>query len=526
MKITQTFFTQTKDIKDLDGGWLSPKYHLMSWALSSNLLKKYHPNLELVTDKIGKQILVDELKLPYNKVQVALDGLDFSDYPKLWLLKKLYSHTLHNEPFLYVDSDVFIFKKFENSLLNSDLIAQNEPTKSVRIYYECMIGMLDKFEYLPDFLTKEHFEHGTDTGCCTGITGGQNYNFFKSLYPKVLDFLDRNKQHLRTIQPARILNVTVEEFFFYQFARHKKQKLGLLFDQKIPSHFPGFNDFHVCPDRRSFLHLIGGNKKVFRYCDQLSKRLENDFPETYHRVLDFLDKNNIGEVKNRKPSFFRVKKELGESFVNYNENEIEPYVQDQIIPDSKKTSMLTLFQYEKEIAKLYDRFDNLKSNSESSVFKSQLGKFDEIFSEKGSLDDWEVELGILAKRVKFKIDRKFVERNDLNIFITLKELQEMYVHQEYESVLLYYYSVGDYVGEYILLSEEIIFDWLDQFGKIKLSTLFQMIDKYCQDTYKFYMKKILIENVRFFIYQNIISLKNIKNQEDNIITPAYNTSLV
>jgi len=64
MKIVQTFWTghsETYDNPfDLKGGWLSGEYHWMSWALSCLQLKKFYKEIELVTDKKGKQILIDE----------------------------------------------------------------------------------------------------------------------------------------------------------------------------------------------------------------------------------------------------------------------------------------------------------------------------------------------------------------------------------------------------------------------------------------------------------------------------------
>ncbi len=38
------------------GGWVDKKYSFMSWALSCLSIKKHYPEIELVTDALGKRI--------------------------------------------------------------------------------------------------------------------------------------------------------------------------------------------------------------------------------------------------------------------------------------------------------------------------------------------------------------------------------------------------------------------------------------------------------------------------------------
>ena len=88
----------------------------MSWALSCLQLNKFYNNVELITDSRGKELLIDKLKLPYKNVRIELDNLNFDCSPQLWVTNKIYSYTLHNEPFLNVDGDVYIFQPFPDDL--------------------------------------------------------------------------------------------------------------------------------------------------------------------------------------------------------------------------------------------------------------------------------------------------------------------------------------------------------------------------------------------------------------------------
>ena len=64
MKIIQTCWFDDKD--KFDGGWLSTQYHLMSWCLSAVTYKKFYPEVVLNTNVLGKEILLDQLGLPYS----------------------------------------------------------------------------------------------------------------------------------------------------------------------------------------------------------------------------------------------------------------------------------------------------------------------------------------------------------------------------------------------------------------------------------------------------------------------------
>ena len=121
MKIVQSFWSGNNWSLDKNYGWYSSKYHWLGWVLSVNQLRKFYDEVELVTDRIGYEILINKLKLPYSKVHVILD--DLNQYNEnLWALAKIKSYSFMNEPFLHVDGDVFIWEKFDEELLKQDII--------------------------------------------------------------------------------------------------------------------------------------------------------------------------------------------------------------------------------------------------------------------------------------------------------------------------------------------------------------------------------------------------------------------
>lgn len=83
MKIIQSFWTGKNNDLEHSYGWLSNKYHYMSWILSCNQLRKYYDEVELFTDSLGYTILIEKLKLPYTNVHVVLDELN-NYHNNLW----------------------------------------------------------------------------------------------------------------------------------------------------------------------------------------------------------------------------------------------------------------------------------------------------------------------------------------------------------------------------------------------------------------------------------------------------------
>ncbi len=497
MKFTQTFFTQTKDLRFLNGGWLSPKYHLMSWALSSSLIKKNHPNnqLELVTDSFGKNILIDELNLPYDSVNVALDDLDFEVSSDLWVLKKMFVHTLHEEPFLYLDSDVFIFGKLDEVLLQSDLIAQNKEI-NFNIYFPFVKKVLDDFDYPIEETSKYYRENKSWIACNKGITGGQNFNFFKAFFNFVLDFIKKNELHFKFL-PSVFLNTSIEQFLFYQFAQSRNQEISYLLNKRFQPNYLGLNNFHEVPDRRSYLHLVMNNKRIHHNCEQLEKRLSYDFPKVYQKINDFFEsKKTIKIPSKRNDDFYRTKLAIEKNVSIKKPNYIGRIETEKI--EFVESDIIRLYEYEKEIAFIYK-----KLNTNNLINRNQLMEFEEVFLSNQDLTAFDVTLNPNVKRVK--IDRKWVQKNDLNICIQFRETYEMFTkNNELDDVLLNYHPEQKLVGEYILLSEKLIFDWLERTNKINLHDLYDLIDDYCEATYKFYVKEILHEKIRFFIFQNIL----------------------
>jgi hypothetical protein len=90
----------------------------------------------LITDDDGARILVDGLGLPFTRVSTALNAL--AQYDPDWrTLGKVYAYYLQTEPFVHIDSDVFLWKRLPMRLERADVFAQNpNPLSASTPYYQ------------------------------------------------------------------------------------------------------------------------------------------------------------------------------------------------------------------------------------------------------------------------------------------------------------------------------------------------------------------------------------------------------
>jgi hypothetical protein len=103
--------------------WRSPLHHLLAWGLSLRLARRHYPETMLVTDRAGKALLVDCLGLSFTHVSTELDSIRKVD-AGWWALGKLLSYSLQRQPFVHLDTDVFLWKPLPPALLNAPVFAQ------------------------------------------------------------------------------------------------------------------------------------------------------------------------------------------------------------------------------------------------------------------------------------------------------------------------------------------------------------------------------------------------------------------
>ncbi|MHA4808598.1 DUF6734 family protein [Flavitalea flava] len=275
----------------IKAGWLSPEFHWMSWALSCLRLKELYGEVELITDKKGKKVLIDTLGLPYSKVSTSLEGT-LDHYPKeLWALAKVHSYSIQKEPFIHIDGDVFLWQPFNRDLLHAPVISQNQELNL--FFYKTILDEVNaNFSYIPEYFSQIHYENKDIRSSNAGIIGGNDLGFIAKYCRNAFDFIDRNMNCLQKVNTGN-LNFLFEQYLLYQLAAQQKIPIHYFMEDIVDN--PLFRDYVRFEDHPflKMIHPVGGFKKMHNICNQLAKKLRKDYPDFYYKIIRTLKKAEV-----------------------------------------------------------------------------------------------------------------------------------------------------------------------------------------------------------------------------------------
>lgn len=301
MKIVQTYWTKPMFQKSgelynrLQGGWPSLKYALCAMAYSCLSIKKFYPNIELVTDSLGYNLLIEELSLPYSKVDLSLNNFDVD--PNLWALAKVYSYSLQQEPFIHVDNDIFIWGKFPSDIENSALCCQNFEQLSKD--YSEGLSLLKKYISFSNSLFENLIYNDDYLNNCfavnAGILGGNNVDFIKFYSQYILDFYKTRKHEFEKVgECVGLLNIILEQLSFGVLSKEKNININCLkhiadFDELINN----IIDIYSTPIKTKYVHCLGNIKKDVFIAQQIEFHLKSQYPDYYDKINEYCIKNGF-----------------------------------------------------------------------------------------------------------------------------------------------------------------------------------------------------------------------------------------
>jgi hypothetical protein len=269
-----------------NGGWPHRTLNYYSWALSCLQLRQFYDVVELVTDEIGKEILIQKMKLPYTKVTTRLDELD--DYHHgLWNMGKLFTYGLQREPFLHVDSDVFIFQEFGRNIVNASLVAQNLE-KKVQVYSSTFKNVIETFSVIPDHL-RILYDMEFTPSCNAGILGGNCISFYQTYVQEVFSFIKNNRRDVERLVAvnAGSFSVVIEQVFFYSLAKRLEIEITYLLPE-ADGFPPQIGYFHEAANNSNFVHCVSSYKKDVASYLLLELRLKENYPDWYKRIKELV----------------------------------------------------------------------------------------------------------------------------------------------------------------------------------------------------------------------------------------------
>ena len=288
MKIIQTFWSQNNPSIDIShkGGWLCNKANLACWTLSCLNAKAKYGHIELYTDSTGYELLINKLKLPYDKVHIVFDDGLIKHIPKeLWAIAKLYTYTLQTEPFIHIDGDFIFWKKID---IDKNIVFQNREIElpfyeEFYHYLNQNIGSYTDSKFL-DCVRSPYL----GKACNLGIVGGNDIRFINRYANEVLDFVKKNLRTLKEFVPdAKSANCYLEQYYFYYFLYNEKVECSTIHIDLLSEQMKG--RFYDLPsEENTFNHFLGFAKKSEIVVDFVINRLHKYYPEYYNLICDIL----------------------------------------------------------------------------------------------------------------------------------------------------------------------------------------------------------------------------------------------
>ncbi|MEO1401444.1 MAG: DUF6734 family protein [Cyanobacteria bacterium J06635_1] len=283
--------------------WFSEKHHLLAWILSLELARQHYPDTVLMTDDHGARLLIDGLGLAFDTVSTSLNHLEDQD-PDWWVLGKLWAYRQQTQPFIHIDTDVFLWQPLPAGLTQSPVFAQSpehfifgDNTASTWWYrpevYE------QKVKETNGWLPVEwqwYLDNRRTLAFNTGIIGGQQIDFINHYADMAVKVAtnSRNQVAFSRMDCKTADCILIEQYLLAACAEYHQQHsrspfqavtINCLFESPEAAYTP------ANAKRVGYTHMIGYAKRDPKLAKRLEQRVKQDFPVQYERCLRYLKRS-------------------------------------------------------------------------------------------------------------------------------------------------------------------------------------------------------------------------------------------
>jgi hypothetical protein len=273
--------------------WREPLHHWLAWGLTLSLASRHYPETVLVTDAAGKSLLVDRLELPFAHVSTELDRLHDVD-AGWWTLGKLVAYGLQDQPFVHIDTDVFLWKALPAALVSAPVFTQcperhprDEPCAPRDVdnaFARAGLSLPAEWEWSGSRrLPYVHHEN-------TGILGGTNTDFIR-YYANLAVDLVTNPRHAPAWAafPDKFgCNFLTEQFLlaacldFHRSDPHSAFR-GIVVRHLFSSFAQAFDPQEAA--RLGYTHLLAEAKSSAFVARRLEERMQQEDPVFYRHCV-------------------------------------------------------------------------------------------------------------------------------------------------------------------------------------------------------------------------------------------------
>ncbi len=272
--------------------WPTPLHHLLAWGLSVRKASLYYSDTVLITDRLGKKLLIDQLGLQFSHVSTELERLKNVD-AGWWALGKLVAYNLQDRPFLHLDTDVFLWKALPKYLVASPVFAQCPedfhhvderygPREIEEAFARHRLELPAEWQW-----SRSRGGHAFREVSC-GVVGGTNIQFLRYYSQLAIDLVTKpeNAAAWGDFGEKECLNMMVEQFLLGACVDfHRSRSISPYSDVEIRYLFPSTAD--ACSPkwaaRAGFTHLWGGSKSHPAVGKRLEERTRREDPVFFRR---------------------------------------------------------------------------------------------------------------------------------------------------------------------------------------------------------------------------------------------------
>ncbi len=273
--------------------WKTHFHHLLSWGLSLRLARRHYPETVLVTDRGGKALLVDHLGLSFTHVLTELERLRHAD-PSFWASGKLVAYSIQDQPFLHLDTDVFLWARLPSSVEQSPVFAQYpeqhstdqhySPRTVERLFERHRLSLPAEWEW-----SRSRWERRFREENC-GVLGGSDVAFLRYYATTALDLIMNPNHACAWLEIAEKdgFNQIIEQFWlsacldYHRFAADSPYH-GVYARYIFPSHDAAFHPGLAA--RAGFTHLLGDAKQNAFVTKRLEERVLREDPALYRQCV-------------------------------------------------------------------------------------------------------------------------------------------------------------------------------------------------------------------------------------------------
>ena len=161
----------------------------LSWITSVKSAKLHFKNVVLVTDTWAWDNIFSKLDLPFDEVKLTLDSID--ENTNMWAISKAHAILEMNEPFLHIDSDVYIWEALDKKYLMSNLLVQSNESSESDIQSDFYYSLYEihnlYFKGINTYLDNSNLIERDIYAYNCGVVGGTDVEFLRKWAKQMIE---------------------------------------------------------------------------------------------------------------------------------------------------------------------------------------------------------------------------------------------------------------------------------------------------------------------------------------------------